>query len=64
VRPDNWHADPEKIALVMGEVEKIGKYFGKHIPYLASQPDPITSGTMPVGGTFPIGLVGNKKSPA
>lgn len=29
---DNWFLDEEKIQRVMTEVEKIGKYFGRHIP--------------------------------
>ena len=32
VRKDNWFLDQAKINLVMKEVEKIGQYFGKHIP--------------------------------
>lgn len=29
----NWFLSQEKIDVVMKEVEKIGQYFGKHIPY-------------------------------
>ena len=32
INKDNWFLEEEKINLVMTEVEKIGKYFGKHIP--------------------------------
>lgn len=34
VRKDNWFLDETKINIVMTEVEKIGQYFGKHIPGL------------------------------
>lgn len=34
VRKDNWYLDEKKIELVMGEVEKIGKYFVKRITQL------------------------------
>ncbi len=32
VSRDNWFLEKEKIDIVMKEVEKIWKYFGKHIP--------------------------------
>lgn len=32
VTKDNWYLDENRIYWVMKEVEKIGKYFGKHIP--------------------------------
>ncbi len=32
VRKDNWFLDQDKIDIIMKEVEKIGQYFGKHIP--------------------------------
>lgn len=32
VQKNNWFLDQDKIAIVMKEVEKIGQYFGKHIP--------------------------------
>ncbi len=32
VQKDNWFLDSDKIDIVMKEVEKIGQYFGKHIP--------------------------------
>jgi uncharacterized SAM-binding protein YcdF (DUF218 family) len=31
IRKDNWFLDEEKIKIVMGEVVKIGKYFGPYI---------------------------------
>jgi Uncharacterized conserved protein len=31
ISKDNWFLNQEKIDIVMGEVEKIGKYFPKHI---------------------------------
>ncbi|MFA6198598.1 MAG: YdcF family protein [Patescibacteria group bacterium] len=34
VRRDNWFLDEKKIELVMGEMEKIGKYFVKRITQL------------------------------
>ncbi len=34
IRKDNWFLDEKKIKLVMSEVEKIGKYFAKHITIL------------------------------
>ncbi len=34
ITKDNWFLDEKKIKLVMGEVEKIGKYFAKHITNL------------------------------
>lgn len=34
VRKDNWFLDHVKIELVMGEVERIGKYFAKRITHL------------------------------
>jgi len=37
IRRDNWFLDEAKIALVMGEVAKIGQYFGGHIPALAKR---------------------------
>jgi len=32
VRKENWFSDKDKIDAIMKEVEKIGLYFGKHIP--------------------------------
>ena len=32
ISKENWFLEKEKIDLVMKEVEKIGQYFGKHIP--------------------------------
>jgi len=32
VQKNNWFLDPDKIDIVMKEVEKIGQYFGEHIP--------------------------------
>ncbi|NTU98515.1 YdcF family protein [Candidatus Falkowbacteria bacterium] len=37
VSADNWFLDEAKVALVMGEVEKIGKYFSKHVIDLAKK---------------------------
>jgi len=37
IRRDNWFLDPEKVALVMGEVEKIGRYFPSEVPALAAR---------------------------
>jgi uncharacterized SAM-binding protein YcdF (DUF218 family) len=34
---ENWFLDEEKIKIVMKEVEKIGCYFGKHIPNWVEQ---------------------------
>jgi uncharacterized SAM-binding protein YcdF (DUF218 family) len=34
ITKDNWFLDEEKIQIVMGEVEKIGKYFAKYITNL------------------------------
>jgi uncharacterized SAM-binding protein YcdF (DUF218 family) len=34
---ENWFLEEEKIKLVMSEVEKIGKYFGHHIPNWVNQ---------------------------
>ncbi len=32
VQKDNWFLDKDRIDIVMKELEKIGQYFGKHIP--------------------------------
>jgi hypothetical protein len=32
ISKENWFLKEEKIKLVMTEVEKIGRYFGHHIP--------------------------------
>lgn len=32
IRKNDWFLDKKKTEVVMSEVEKIGKYFGKHIP--------------------------------
>lgn len=37
VRVDNWFTTEKKIGMVMSELEKIGKYFGKHIPNLRNE---------------------------
>lgn len=37
IRRQNWFLDPVKSAIVLGEVEKIGKYFPSQVPVLAAR---------------------------
>ena len=40
IRRVNWHTTPQGIAKVMSELEKIGRYFGPHIPALDARRAP------------------------